>query len=331
MAVQMTLRQAAWLTSFVIMGLVFTLMGSGTVLAQAWPTRSITAIAPFAAGSAADVVGRITLGQVSRQIGQQIVVENRGGAGGTLGANVVAKTPADGYSVLVTGALPATNALYSKLPYDTLRDFAPVIVLGLQPLVVVTGPSNGFKTLNDLIAAGKAKPGVLNFGSGGIGSATHLAAERLRISAGFEAQHIPFKGPAEALTEVLAGRLDFFVVPIGLALPLVKDGQIIALAISSSKRTAALPQVPTTTESGLADSAYDFWVGLFVPAKTPREIMVRLHDETEAALKVAAVQERLSNLGIEPIPMSLQQVDKYFRDDVQANAKLVKAANIPAQ
>jgi tripartite-type tricarboxylate transporter receptor subunit TctC len=305
--------------------------GSDAALAQAWPTRTITAIVPFGAGSASDVIPRVVLDQLSKQVGKPIVVENRGGAGGTLGANVAAKAMPDGHTILASGGLATGHALYPTRPYDTLRDFAPVIPLGLQPMVLVTAPSKGYKTLGDLIAVAKARPGVLNFTSAGVGSASHFAAERLRISAGFEAQHIPFRGATEALTEVLAGRADFSFMPLAPSLALVKDGSLIALAVSTSKRATALAQVPTTTEAGLANSVYDFWVGLFLPAKTPRDIIDRLHNETEKALRTASVQERLSTLGVEPMPMSLDQFDKYFRNDVEANVKLAKAANIRTQ
>ena len=300
-------------------------------VAQTWPTRPITAVVPLAAGSASDVMGRVVLDQVSRQVGQPIVVENRPGAGGTIGANVVAKAPPDGNTILVYGALAISHALYSKLPYSTLDDFAPVVPIGLQPLVLVTAPAKGFKTLADLIAAAKARPGALNYASAGIGSASHFAAERLRVSAGIEAQHVTFRGANEALTEVVGGRVDFIYIPIAPALPLINDGKLVALAISAEKRAAELPDVPTSGEAGLANSAYQFWSGLFVPAKTPRDIIVRLHDETEKALQLAAVQERLAKLGVEPMPMSLDQFEKFFRDDVAANVQLVKAAHIPTQ
>jgi len=300
-------------------------------LAQAWPTRTITAIVPFGAGSASDVMPRVTLDQVSNQVGRPIVVENRPGAGGSIGANVVAKAAPDGYTMLASGALATAHALYPKLPYNTLLDFVPVVSLGQQPLVLVSAPSKGLKTLDDLIAAAKARPGSFNFASAGIGSASHFAAERLRITAGFEAQHIPFRGATEALAETVAGRVDFFFLPIAPALSLITDGKLDALAISAMKRATALPQVPTTAEAGLQNSAYDFWVGIFLPAQTPRDIVVRLHQETNKALQVPSVQERLAVLGVEPMPMSLEGLDKYFRDDVEANVRLVKAANIVAQ
>jgi tripartite-type tricarboxylate transporter receptor subunit TctC len=306
-------------------------LGFDAAMAQAWPTRSITVVVPLAAGSASDVIGRVVLDQVSKQLGEPIVIENRGGAGGTIGANIVAKAAPDGYTILAAGGLATAHALYAKLPYATLQDFAPVIPLGQQPLVLLTAQSKGFKTLGDLIAAAKASPGVLNFASVGIGSASHFAAERLRISARIEAQHIMFKGATEALTEVIAGRVDFICLPIAPALPFIKDGKLAALAVGTPKRAAALPEVSTTIEAGLVDSASPFWSGLFLPAKTPRDIVVKLHQETEKALQLHSVQERLEKLGVEPMPMNLEQFDKYFRDEVEADVKLVKAANIPLQ
>jgi tripartite-type tricarboxylate transporter receptor subunit TctC len=197
-------------------------------------------------------------------------------------------------------------------------------------MVLVTGPATGWKTLGDLVTAAKSRAGALNFASAGVGSASHLAVERLRVSAGFEAQHIPFKGAMEAFTEVMTGRVEFAFFPIAPALPLIKDGKLVPLAVSTSKRTAALQQVPTTIEAGVADSAYEFWVGLFLPARTPRDIVAMLHRQTERALEVETVRERLAKLGVEPMPMSHEQFGVYFREDVAAHVKIVKAAGIPS-
>src|SRR5262245_47799677 len=258
MSLQTAVRQGARLILLATAGALTAFSWSDAVLAQSWPVRPLTAIVPFAAGSASDVMPRVVLEQVSKQLGQPIVVENRGGAGGTIGANAVAKAAPDGHTILATGALGPAHALYPKLPYNTLRDFVPVIPLGQQPLVLVTAPSKGFKTLRDLIAAAKARPGTLNFASAGIGAASHLAAERLRISAGFDAQHIPFRGATDGLTETLAGRVDFFFAPLASALSLINDGKVVALAVSTSKRTSALAHVPTTIEVGLMDATYEF-------------------------------------------------------------------------
>ena len=222
--------------------------------AQGWPERTIQAIVPFAPGAANDIVGRIVLEQVSKQVNQPIVVENRPGAGGTLGVTAVAKAAPTGYTILVhSSSFASAYSLHKNLPYDTLNDFAAVIPVGKTPTVLVTAPSKGFKTAADLIAAAKAKPGEMNFASAGIGSVSHLAAERFRLSAGIDAQHIPFRGPNEAFTELMAGRIDFYFLPLAPALPLVKEGQLIALAVSTDTRALALPNVPTTAELGLKD------------------------------------------------------------------------------
>src|SRR5499425_559183 len=263
--------------TFGLLGFVFALAAPHVALAQAWPTHEIRAIIPLAPGNAQDVVGRIVLDQLSRQIGQPIVVENRVGAGGTTGAAVVAKAAPDGHTLLVhSSSFSASYSLYKNLPYDTLNDFIAVVPLGIQPTVLVAAPAKGWKTLGELVAAAKANPGKLNYASAGVGAASHLAAERFRLSAGFTAQHIPFRGPVEAMIEVMTGRIDFYVLPIVAALPHINDGKVSALAVSTDKRAAALPDVPTTAEAGLQDASYAFWNGIFVPAKTPPAIVARL-------------------------------------------------------
>lgn len=328
MTTNVAVRQERWRALSLIVGLFVLLASPYTAVAQGWPTKNVTTIVPFAAGSASDVIPRLVLDQVSKQVGKAFVVENRSGAGGTIGTSAAANSAPDGYTILASAALASAHSLYPNLPYDTLRDFLPVIPLGQGPIVLVTAPSKGFKTLGDLIAAAKARPGELNFASAGIGSISHLAAERLRLSAGLEAQHIPFKGATEGLTEVLAGRIDFFFVPLAPALALIKDGKLIALAVSASKRITALPDVPTTTEAGLFDSAHEFSVGLFLPARTSRDIVVRLHKETATALQTSVVQNRLAQLGFEPMPMSQEQFATWFKRDVEGHARLVKVANI---
>ena len=313
-------------------GSLLAVAGAGPARAQAWPARAITTVVPLGAGSASDVIARLVMDQISRQIGQTIVVENRPGAGGTLGASMVAKSAADGYTILCYGALASAHALYARLPYDTLKDFIPVIPLGQQPLVVITAPSKGYRTLRDLIAAAKAKPGDLNYSTAGVGSASHFGAERLRAAAGFTAQHVPFRGAAEAVTEVVAGRADFSLQLGATSLSLVRDGKLAVLAVSAEQRASVLPEVPTMIEAGLTgDATYPFWTGLFVPAQTPRDIVVRLHTEAAKALQAPNVQERFKQIGVEPMPMDMEQFAKFFRDDVEANVKLVQTANIPRQ
>jgi tripartite-type tricarboxylate transporter receptor subunit TctC len=289
-------------------------------------------VVPLGAGTASDVTARVVMDQVGKQVGQTFVIENRPGAGGTIGANAVAKAAPDGYTILAYGALAGSNALYSKLPYDALTDFLPIISLGQQPLAVVTSPAKGFNTLSDLISAAKARAGAMNYSTAGVGSASHLGAERLRVSAGFDAQQIFFRGAADSLTEVVAGRVDFSVQPFSNTLALIREGKLVALAISAPNRVAALPEIPTTKEAGLpADSVYPFYTALFLPAKTSSSIVEKLHHETAKALQAPAVRERLVGLGIEPMPGTLQQFGDFFRDDVAANVALVKVAKIPVQ
>jgi tripartite-type tricarboxylate transporter receptor subunit TctC len=300
--------------------------------AQDWPNKTITAIVPLGAGSASDIIARVVMEQVGKQFGQTVVVENRPGAGGTIGANMVAKATPDGHTILIYGALTSAHALYSKLPYDSVNDFIPVISLGQQPLVIVGAPAKGYKTLADLIAAGKTKPGALNYSTAGVGSASHFGAERLRASAGFEAQHIPFKGAAEAVTDVIAGRSDFSVQLTSTTVPQIREGSLTALAVSAHKRIALLPDVPTTIEAGLpAESVYPFYTGLYLPARTPREIVDRLQQETAKALEAPAVKARLATLGVELMPLAQGEFAKFVRLDIDANVALVKAANIPTQ
>ena len=322
--------RGAMLSAAVLIGGAAMLAHSAT--AQEWPARNITVVVPLGAGSASDVIARVVMDQVAKQLGATIVVENRPGAGGTIGANMVAKSPPDGYTILAYGAMASANALYKKLPFDALNDFIPVIALGQQPLVVIAPPARGWKTLGDLVAAAKAKPDALNYSSAGVGSASHFGAERIRASAGFEAQHIPFKGAAEAVTEVVAGRIDFSVQLFATTISLLRDNQLVALAVSSDNRTSVMPQVPTTIEAGLpANSVYPFYSALYVPANTPRDIVAKLERETAAALRAPAVQAQFAQLGVEPMAMNQEQFTKFFRDDVAANLELVKIARIPTQ
>jgi tripartite-type tricarboxylate transporter receptor subunit TctC len=302
---------------------------SSAAIAQDWPNRSMLVVSTVSAGNAGDIVARIVLEQVSKQIGQSFVIENRPGGGGTIGSASVAKAEPDGYTMLLlTSSQGSYIVLHRTLPYDPLRDFVPVALFGIQPSVLVAAPSKGWTSLADLIAAAKARPGALNFASAGIGSASHWAAERLRLAAGIDVQHIPFRGPVEAFTEVMTGRVDFYYLPIAPALPNIRDGKVVALAVSTPKRAPALPNVPTVAEAGYPGAQYLFWGGLALQAKTPRDIVNRLHTETQKALNVPAVQERLATFGVEPMPMSVEQFGQFYRDDVAAIIKLAKDINL---
>ena len=313
----------------IALGLALTVSGAE---AQQWPTKPLTVVVPFAAGSITDVVPRVVFEQLSTQLGQNVIVENRPGAGTTTAANQVARSDPDGYTILVnSSAHTIAPALYPKLSYDPMRDFAAVASLGVVPSVLVVPPARHFKTLADFIAAAKAKPGAMNFASAGVGTATHLGAVRLQLSAGVQAVHVPFKGGPESVGEVIAGRMDFFLAPIGVALPHVKDGTLTPLVVNTAKRAAALPDVPTTSEAGLLNAEYPFWLGMFLPAKTPRSIVDKLHAETAKALATASVRDKLAALGIEPMAMTPTELDAYVQREIDSDAALVKAAGIKAQ
>jgi tripartite-type tricarboxylate transporter receptor subunit TctC len=317
--------------ALVLFAALFGLAISGTpgAFAQAWPTRQpIRLVSPFPPGSAVDAVARPVFDLVSRRIGQSIVFESRPGAGGTLGMAAVAKAEGDGYTLLVNSSVHTiTPSTYAKLPYDTVKDFAPIIPLSQFPNVLVVPPAR-FKTIQDMVSVAKAKPGSITYGSGGVGAATHLNAERFRLSAGFEAVHVPFKGAPDALREILGNRIDFYFAPILSVVPLIESHELRGLAVSSLKRSATLPDIPTTLEAGYPDSDYVFWVGLFAPAATPHEIVDRLYDETAKALHEPAVKEALGKLGADPIEMTPQQFGAFIRAEIDVNARLVKAAGI---
>ncbi|HLX79558.1 MAG TPA: tripartite tricarboxylate transporter substrate binding protein [Burkholderiales bacterium] len=300
--------------------------------AQQWPTKPVRVVVPFTGGSATDIMARIVSERLSQVLGQPFVVDNRPGAGGTIGVAAVAKADPDGYTILVhSSSYTVTPSTYRNLPFDTLRDLTGVAPLGLLPNVLVIGPSKGIHSVRELVAAAKAKPGAMNAASIGIGSATHLNAERFRLGAGIDVVNVPFKGTPEALTEVMTGRVDYYFCPVNAVLPLLKDGKLLALAVGSSKRSIALPDLPTTLELGIPDSDYNFWVGMFVPAKTPREIVNRLYQELGATLQSPEVREKLIRLGAEPMDYRPEQFNAYIREEIIANAALVKAAGIEAQ
>lgn len=301
------------------------LVSAGSAMAATWPDRSILAVSPFSAGNANDLVARIVLDQVSRELGQTIIIENRPGGGGSVGAASVAKASPDGYTVLLySSSLSSQVVLHRALPFDPVKDFEPSVLFGVQPSVLVTTPERGWKSVADLVAAAKAKPGSLNYGSAGVGSASHMAAERLRLAAHIDVQHIPFRGPTEAFTELLGGRLDFYFLPIAPALPNIKNKKVVALAVSTPKRASLLPGVPTVAEAGYPTAKYLFWGGVAFPAKTPRAIVDKMHDATEKVLAMPAIQEKLANLGVQPDPMNVDQFTKFVHDDVAGTVQLAK-------
>ena len=302
------------------------------VPAQGWPSRNLVAIVPVGAGSSTDIVHRIVLEQLSTQLGQAIVIENRVGAGGTIGTALVAKAAADGYTLLANGAAHTiAPAMYRNLPYDPVRDFAAIAPLGSSPSVLVVSSTRGIRTAADLVAAAKARPNALNFSSVGVGTATHLSAERFQASAGVKATHIPFKGGAEAMAEVIAGRVDFFFGPVALVLSQIHAGKLVPLAVNSASRSGALPDVPTLSEAGIKGAEYPIWFGLFAPAATPHHVVERLNRETLDALKAPKVRERLAALGVDPMPMSADEFALHVRREVALNGQLAQDAGLKAE
>jgi len=307
-------------------------LASGAALAQAYPSRPIKFLVPFSPGSGTDIIARTVGEAMSKNIQQPVVVENKPGAGGTIAAAQVARAEPDGYTVLIHSSGHALNpAIYPNLPYDTLRDLIGVTPLAAMPNVLVVSPTRGWKSVGDLVAAAKAKPGQLNYASAGIGSATHMNAEKFRLQAGIEAQHVPFKGTPEAISDVIGGRNDWFFAPLSSALPLVREGKLQALAVSTPGRASVLPAVPTTVEAGVPGSDYIFWVAMIVSSATPPPVVQRLHDEALKVLADPDVKERLAKLGAEPFPLAQDAFNAFIRTEVEAAAKIARAANLKGQ
>ena len=295
--------------------------------AQQWPTKTVRIVATLAPGSAVDIVGRTLAERLAPALGQPVIVENRPGASTMLAAAAVAKAEPDGYTLLVnTSSHTVSPFVVPNVGFDPDRDLAAITPIATLPTVLVVPASKPYGSLQELIAAAKAKPGALNYGSAA--SSTQLNAERFKRAAGIDAVHIGFKGAPEVLNELIAGRLDFYFSPVGPALQLVRDGKLRALAIGGPKRSGVLPDLPTTIEAGYPNSDYNFWVGLFAPAKTPRDIVNRVYKETVAAVQAPEMTERLARLGAEPLTMPPDRFDAYVRNELKTNAVLVKEAGI---
>jgi len=295
--------------------------------AEDWPTRPIRVISPYPAGSASDTVTRVVVDQASQIAGKPFVVEIRTGAGGTVGFGAVAKAAPDGYTVATSSSSMATESvLHRKLPYDPVRDFIHVVLLGTSPNVLVASKASGFKTVADLVAAAKAKPNTLTFASAGIGSSSHMAAERFRLAAHIDVRHVPFR--EGGLLEVMAGRIDFYFIPLAAAASALHNDKLTVLAVSSPKRSAVIPDVPSIAEAGYPGAVFRFWNGLSVPAGTPRDVVQKMHDVVEKALETPDVQAKLAKLGVEPAHMSVDDFARFFKDDYEATRDLAKQANI---
>jgi tripartite-type tricarboxylate transporter receptor subunit TctC len=306
---------------------IATILTFSSADAQQWPTRAIRVISPYPAGSASDTVSRVVLDEVSRLLGQPIVIEMRPGAGGSIGFTSVARSEPDGYTLVTSSSSMATErVLHKNLPYDPVRDFVPVVLIGTSPNVLMVSKQSGFNKVADLVAAAKANPGNLTFASAGLGSSSHMAAERFRLAANIDVRHIPFR--EGGLTEVMAGRVDFYFIPLAAAASALGNDKLMALAVSSPQRAPILLNVPSIVEAGYPTAIFRFWNGLSAPVKTPREVVQKLHDVTEKALNVPAVQEKLAKLGVEPKPISVEEFGQFFRDDLAAAIQLAKEANI---
>jgi tripartite-type tricarboxylate transporter receptor subunit TctC len=305
------------------------LLVAGTAHAEVWPSRLIKATIPFGAGSATDVVPRLVLDRLAGELGQSIVIENRAGAGGTLGTAMVTKADPDGYSILATSsALTIAPAIFPNLTFDATTDLASVLMIGSSANVMIVPASRPWKTVQDFVADARAKPGSITFGSVGIGSAVHISAEKFRLAAGIEATHVPYRGGAEVIADILGGRLDFYFCPLATALPLIRDGRVHALLVSTPKRVADLPDVPTPAEAGLKDADSAIWFGVFMPAKTPRDIVDKFHAAGVKVLTDSAMQESLKKLGVEALPLTPAQMDDLVRREIAANLEVIKAAGI---
>jgi tripartite-type tricarboxylate transporter receptor subunit TctC len=294
-----------------------------------YPTKPIRVVVPFAAGSTTDIIARAIADKMGTSMGQTLVIDNRGGASGTIGQQAVATAAPDGYTVMIhSSSHTVSPSTFAKLPFDTVADFAGVTPISSTPNVLVISPAKGIKSVQDLLAKAKANPGTMNFASAGQGSATHLNAEKFKMAAQINATNIPFKGSAEAVTEVLAGRVDYYFSPIAPVIGQIRDGQLLALAVGSPQRASALPDVPTTAEAGVPGSEFNFWIGMMAPAKTPRDIVNRLHDEVVKALASPEVKERFLKLGADAWTMKPEAFDAYIKTEIASNAKLVKAAGL---
>jgi tripartite-type tricarboxylate transporter receptor subunit TctC len=295
--------------------------------ADTYPSRPVRFIVPFPPGGGNDIVGRIVAVKLAEGLGQQVVIDNRGGAGGTLGTDMTAKAPADGYTLLVNNiSLAVNHTLFKKLPYDTLRDLAPVALIGRQPNVVVVHPGVPAKSIRDLLELARAKPAEMNYGSGGVGTASHLATEMLKLMAKVDLVHVPYKGLGPALTDLIGGRVHVIISTMASALPHMKSGKLRPLAVTTAQRSSFFPEVPTMNEGGVRGYEFSTWYGLLVPARTPKAIIDRLNAEVRKALTSSLVAEQFLAQGLEPAASFPHEFGVYLQSEVAKWAKVVKAS-----
>ena len=312
-------------TRRLVLALAGSVLSSGA-LAQAWPAKPIRLIVPFPPGGGTDIIARETSQRVARATGWTFVIDNRPGAGGNLGVDAVAKSPADGYTIVIgqSSNLAINPTLYSKLPYDPQKDLAPIVLLANAPLVMVTGPGTPHKALADAVAAARAKPGQINFASPGNGTVAHLTSELFQKAAGVKMQHIPYKGAAQAMTDVMAGTVDLYMSSVPTLLGHIKQGKVRALAVTSARRVDDLPDVPTINESGFKGFDAVTWFGLLAPAGTPREVVARLNAEFNRALRMPELAKRLSDEGADPAGGTPEQFAALIKDEIPRWGKVVR-------
>jgi tripartite-type tricarboxylate transporter receptor subunit TctC len=300
--------------------------------AQAYPARPIRFIVPFPPGGGNDIVGRVVAQRLSEALGVAVVVDNRGGAGGTIGTDIVSKAPPDGHTLLVNNISLAVNAtLYEKLPYDTLKDLAPVTLLGGQPNVLVVHPSVSAGSVKELIALARAKPGQTVYGTGGVGTAGHLATELFMMMTKTQMVHVPYKGLGPALTDLVGGRLQVIISTLASALPQVKSGKLRPLAVTTVERSTFFPQLPTMSEAGVPGYDFSTWYGLLVPGRTPASIVDRLNSVSVTILQAPALKDQFAAQGLEAAPTSSAEFGAFLKYEVAKWGKVIKAAGIKAE
>ena len=305
---------------------------AGAALAQSYPAKPVRVIVAFSPGGVTDVIARTLTPKLAEMWEQPVVVENRPGAGGSVAAALVARAPADGHVLLVHSSGYAVNAaLNPRLPYDPRKDLIEVAPLASQPMLLVVAPSSGVATLEGLIARARSRPGEIHYGSAGIGSGAHLNAEKFRIAAGLEVVHVPYKGGAEAIQDTIAGRLAFTFNTITLALPHIRDGRLLALGVSSARRSELLPAVPTIAEAGVPGFEYSFWNGLWAPRATPPDVAEKISRDLARIVAAPEVRERLARLGAEPMAMPPAEFARFVRGEIEDSARIAKAAGITLQ
>jgi tripartite-type tricarboxylate transporter receptor subunit TctC len=314
-----------------LFGLVLALFASAA-LAQSYPTKPVRLVVAFTPGSSTDIIGRAVAAKLQEVWGQPVVVENRAGAGGTVGSEFVLRADPDGYTLLANSSAHAANpGMYKELRYDTMRDFVNLALLGGGPNVLMVGPETGWKTLKDFVEAAKKTPGKLNFSSAGMGSGTHFNLEKLKLAAGIDVQHVPYKGTPEAIGDTIAGRVCCYWAPLNAALPHVNGGKAVALAVSSAQRSPLLPNVPSVAEQGYAGFDYTLWVGLWGPAKMPAEVAAKINKDVNAALASADLRERLTKLGTVPGNLTIPQFTEFVRKEIEETKTILQAAGIKPQ